>query len=87
MSDARRTVYDPPLDVIVIGYVWQSGNGSGGTQEVFLSQHDAERRLEALLADGKIKEPDKLTVHRLGEREWLPVDIRWPEALRLGEPG
>lgn len=79
------TVFDPPPDVIVIGYTWQRGNASGGTREVFVSVHEAKRRIQVLLDQDGIKDR-KLSVLRLEGGSWIPVNVRWPEELDLELP-
>lgn len=77
-----KTVFDPPSEVIAIGYVWSDGNASGGRRELFVSLDEAKRRLNHLVDEGKIKER-KVAVFQLIYGKWEPLEIQWPEPLRL----
>jgi hypothetical protein len=82
MAD-RKTVFDPPEHIYVLGYVWTNGAASGGRQELFASERDLIRRLEELVEDGKIKDQRCEAFMLYVQDEIKGLEIAWPTGVTL----
>lgn len=78
-------IHEPPDNVYVLGYTWQSGSGSGGMMEVFIYKIPLEKRIEELLDEGRVKE-GSIKVLALIESKWEAVKVNMPTKVEVIEP-
>lgn len=78
-----KTVFDPPEEIYVLGYVWQRNGASGGQQELFTSKEALARRLEQLVEDKDIETTRAKAFQLYVQDQVKSLEISWPQGVTV----